>query len=498
MPKSSDNSAQPLTAQSLPDNASLGNLRKQAKTLLKAVRAGDKDALARVHAFHPKPDPMRTSLSNAQLVIARSYGFSSWSKLKQHFDVIAEYSSLPDALTAFDESESLVDRFVSLACLNYTNDHTSRRDLAHELFAVNPKLVQQNIYAAATVGDVAVVRELLVNDPLLARRRGGPHNWEPLLYAAYSRFNSNEVGHSTLEVARLLLQHGADPNAGFLWNRFYLFTALTGVFGEGERGRIHQPPHQYCEELARALLSAGADPNDSQTLYNRMFTGGTDHLKLLFEFGLGKSTDGVWYKRLGGRLDSPTELLQQQLAWAVKYNQRERLEWLLDHGADVNRPDRRFKRTPHELALLSGNIETADYLVAHGAKAVQLNDLDAFSAACLNADGVQARSLLARDPTLVRQLGTERVELLNLAAESDKRDAIRLMSELGFDLNERKRTVPLHLAAGCGHLEMVKLLIELGADPAVCDEEFGGTALGWAHYSGKVEVMEFLKSLESV
>jgi ankyrin repeat protein len=70
------------------------------------------------------------------------------------------------------------------------------------------------------------------------------------------------------------------------------------------------------------------------------------------------------------------------------------------------------------------------------------------------------------------------------------------MVELGFDLNERKRTAPLHLAAAGGNLEMVKLLIELGADPCVRDEEFNATPLGWAEYGERNEVAEFLRSIE--
>jgi ankyrin repeat protein len=301
--------------------------------------------------------------------------------------------------------------------------------------------------------------------------------------------------NSTLEVARLLLQHGADPNAGFLWDRNYLFTALTGVFGEGERGPMHQPAHDSCDQFARLLLESGADPNDDQTLYNRMFTDGVSHLELLFEFGLGQGANGVWYKRLGGRLNSPAEMLQQQLAWAVKYDQRARLHLLIKHGVDLNQPDRRFKRAPYEIALMSGNLEVAEILLKHGARKTSLSSLDAFKAACLNADGDKARSLLAEDPTLLAQLGSERAELLNLAAESDKREAIRLMASLGFDLNERKRTCAIHVAAAGGHIEMVKLLIELGADLSVRDEEFSGTAMGWAEYSGQTAVIDFLKSV---
>jgi len=475
-------------------NASFENLRKQAKSLLRGVRENDPDATAVAHRFYANGEI--DSLSDAQLVIARSYGFTSWAKLKSHLNLVAECSILPNQYAAADESSSIVDRFINLACLTYCMDHASRRDQARDLYAANPSLSRESIYTAATIGDVGAVRQMLQQNPALARQRGGPHNWEPLLYAAYSRLNSTVKEHSTLAVARLLLQHGADPNAGFLWDRHYLFTALTGAFGEGEAGPVHQPEHQYCDQLARLLLEFGADPNDAQTLYNRMFTGGTRHLELLFEFGLGKQSDGVWFKRLGDRLDSPAEMLQEQMAWAAKYNQMERLRLLVEHGVDVNLPDKRFHRPPYELALLHGNTEIAQYLLSHGAIKTSLSRLDEFKAACLNANAGRARTLLAKDTTLIDQLGAERAELLNVAAEADKREAIRLMAALGFNLNERKRTAALHLAAGGGHLEMVKLLIELGADPQVRDEEFSATPLGWAEYGQRSEVVDFLRQFD--
>src|SRR5262249_13346809 len=193
-------------------------------------------------------------------------------------------------------------------------------------------------------------------------------------------------------------------------------------------------------ELARLLLEAGADPNDSQTLYNRMFTGGTRHLELLFEFGLGKGGNGVWFKRLGSLLGAPVERLQQQMGWAAKYNQMERMRLLVEHGVDVNTPDTRLRRTPYELALMNGNTEIAGYLLAHGATKVSLNDLDAFFAACLGADESRVRALLETDSGFVNRLGDHRADLLQLAAEGDRRDAVRLMAGLGFDLNEVKRT----------------------------------------------------------
>ena len=497
-----------MPVQSLPSNPSFENLRKQAKSLLKAVHNGEPNALARVREFHPKSDEafINFTLSAAQLVTARSYAFPSWSRLKQHLEVLDQHSLLPGhrhvsevaAQEHSDTPEPIGDRFIRLACLNYLDDHTRWLEKARELVAADPSIGRENIYTAATAGDVAVVTRLLKSNRKLAKTRGGPYKWEPLLYAAYSRLNRNAPEYSTLEVARLLIAHGADPNAGFLWDSHYVFTALTGAFGEGESGPVNQPEHQYCYQLARMLLEAGADPNDSQTLYNRMFTGGTRHLELLFEFGLGKKTRGVdaWFKRLGGQDEGPGEMLQQQMGWAAKYNQMERMRLLIEHGVDVNIADTRLRRKPYELALLNGNFEMAQYLLAQGAKQTQLSEVDAFAAACQSADEVRARSLLGKNPRLIDQLGDERCELLNRAAESDKRDAIRLMVQLGFDLNEIRRTAPLHLAAAGSNLEMVKLLIELGADPLLRDTEFNATPLGWADYNHRTENALFLRQFE--
>jgi ankyrin repeat protein len=487
-----------MPVQPLPDNPSLENLRKQAKSLRKAVLANEPSALVRLREFHPRPDQAlkNFSLTQAQLVIARSHGFATWSRLKDYLDTLAHHTFLPHKPDAEQETEQPTHQFVRLACLNYLNDHANDHAKARELLAQNPTIAKENIYAAATVGDVQAAQKILHENPGLARARGGPYSWEPLLYAAYSRLNSTATEHSTLEVARLLIQHGADPNAGFLWDGQYVFTALTGAFGEGEGGPKNQPEHQYCYQLARLLLEAGADPNDSQTLYNRMFTGGTKHLELLFEFGLGKGGDGAWFKRLGGHLDTPSEMLQQQMAWAAKYNQVERLKLLVERGVDVNGIDNRLQRTPYELAVLNGNKEIAEYLIEHGATISQLSDLDEFAAACLTADADRARSLLRKDPTLVGRLGDDRAELLQLAAERDRQNAIGLMAELGFNLNERRRTTALHHAAMSGHLEMAKLLIELGADPTIRDTEFNARPIGWAKYGEHTEVAEFLLQFE--
>jgi hypothetical protein len=65
----------------LPPNSSFESIRKQAKKLVRQFAAGDTDALARVHAQMPAPD-LPLSLRNAQLVLAREYGFAGWQDLR--------------------------------------------------------------------------------------------------------------------------------------------------------------------------------------------------------------------------------------------------------------------------------------------------------------------------------------------------------------------------------------------------------------------------------
>src|SRR5207237_3765496 len=67
-------------ARDLPARPSLDSLRKQAKRLARDVAAGNGEAIARVHAQLPRA---KLPLSNrdAQLVVAREYGFVGWSAL---------------------------------------------------------------------------------------------------------------------------------------------------------------------------------------------------------------------------------------------------------------------------------------------------------------------------------------------------------------------------------------------------------------------------------
>src|SRR5690349_5204318 len=64
----------------------LDQLKRQAKELLDAFRAGDSDAVAEVAVHMRGATPATFALHDAQLVLARAYGFASWPKLKAHVE----------------------------------------------------------------------------------------------------------------------------------------------------------------------------------------------------------------------------------------------------------------------------------------------------------------------------------------------------------------------------------------------------------------------------
>jgi hypothetical protein len=68
----------------LPVRPDLEQLHRQAKELLRAIHAGDATAIADLREYHPDSiDPAAAKLADAQLVLARSYHASSWTRLLQ-------------------------------------------------------------------------------------------------------------------------------------------------------------------------------------------------------------------------------------------------------------------------------------------------------------------------------------------------------------------------------------------------------------------------------
>ncbi len=497
----------PIT--SLPENPSIEHLKGQAKLVRDLIRAGDPSGLSMVDEFHPRlnaadlDDNSRSSFktADAQLITARMYRFPSWNHLREHVAVVSAHSFTPH-YERDSGRRSERDRqasFVRDACLDYAEDGpnpTDRIAAAHQMLETDPTLASGSIEALATVGDYEAVATELARHPDIVNKVCGPNGWPPLLYTVYSRISTERPDWSTIETVKLLLDRGADPNAGFLWRGLTPpFTALTGTFGGGES---RQPWHTERLEIARLLLDAGADPNDGQLLYNNGI-GGQNHdnpayLQVLTEYGLGTQQHGPWYQRLGDKLRDPTELLYDELEAAAKRNRPTILAYLAELGLDLNRPIGRSQATPARIAAAEGHDSILALLAEYGI-GTELTPTEKALRHTRTNQTVELQQLLAEQVGLLPQLRAEYPGLCrNVTAEHA--DMLGLLIELGFDINDRTGTkTALHHAAEGNDSNRARLLIDHGADANLVDTHIGATPWGWANHFGHTETAEYLHPL---
>ena len=100
-----------LYIEPLPAHPNLEMQQKRAKQLLRAAWAGDAEVWRRIGALHPKPPAAAAlKLADAQLVVARGYGFESWAAMKKKIDAMVR-SPVERFATALGEGD--VDRCAS-------------------------------------------------------------------------------------------------------------------------------------------------------------------------------------------------------------------------------------------------------------------------------------------------------------------------------------------------------------------------------------------------
>jgi len=236
------------------------------------------------------------------------------------------------------------------------------------------------------------------------------------------------------EVCENLLTGGADVNAT---NR----DDIKALMLAAQQGRL---------EIVRILLAAGGDvrarSNVGNTALMLAANGGyAEIVKVLIDAGSDVNAADV---------DDMSVLNA-----AVQKCGPDIVSLLLEKGAD---PHARPKGKGDALgnAILSGRIENARLLLAHGA----ILEWDA--------------------------------DMLVMVAGNGDLDTMRLLLDQGADINVSERQyhlTPLSAAAAYGKLEMVKLLVETGADLTAKDRR-GNTALGLAEMKRQTATAAYLRS----
>jgi ankyrin repeat protein len=239
--------------------------------------------------------------------------------------------------------------------------------------------------------------------------------------------------------------------------------------------------------LANLLLDAGADPNDNQAFYNRMFEPDDSHLPPLLAHGAGHPHPSPWRARLGTAYPAPEEMVGEHLRSAAERGHTHRIALLLEHGVDPNTVGYHpilGDQTAYEIAVRNGHREAADLLAAAGGHSDRLDEWDQLLGAAYAGDAAAVERLHRQG------LPERRPDAMRLAAEQHGVAALALLIDLGYDVNAcgQWRTTALHEAALRGDAETCRWLVERGADRTAKDGRFSATPSGWATHAGHREL----------
>jgi ankyrin repeat protein len=455
---------------SLPTRPNLEQLKNQAKDLRKSHKSGDATATKRIRESHPRwssasePEIVNTkiSLSDAQLVVAREYGFASWPKLKEHVESVPPAATDPMELfkQAFVEHNAslfreLLERFPAIkprinepvatfdapiitqvrtremldvlleagADINAKSRwwaggfgllHGAEPDLA--AYAIQRGAIM-DVHAAARLGMIQRLKELIAADPTLVHARGGDGQ-TPLHFA------------STIEIAEFLLDHGADIDAHDVDHE--------------------STPAQYMvcdrQEIARYLIRRGCKTDillaaalGDVDLVREHLDAGPDcvHVRVSDEYFpmINKKSGGTIYQWTLGWYMSPHDV-------AKKFGHEDVFRLLME-------------RSPTDAKLL---------------------------AACWAADKVAVKSLLAEHPNLAAGLSDAYRRQVAHAARNNNLAAVRVMLAAGLPVDAlgQHGATPLHWAGFHGNAEMTREILRYHPPLERIDADFQSTPLGWA------------------
>jgi ankyrin repeat protein len=417
-------SSQPAPTRTLPKKPSLAQLRKQAKDLRKAYRAGQAAAVAEVERFERNPDPMNFDLADAQRVLARSYGFSSWAALKNHVDGV----NLAALIAAAEAGDVTAVRRLAKARPDPLNPHlvhfcdgalqraVQRRNVeltrilmqlgANARVGTWPQRDATSAYAIAVDREYSEIVAVIEREEENRHARAN-HEGAPASAALDALRQATAEGHTAVAIAMM----EADP-------------ALIGVCDLYGVTPLHLAAWKHDPALVDWLLDHGASPGalalrDSPV---RRHDQPVESGKTPLDFAAivagwaPEGRDGIFYFMENVDVDP------------ARFHETARL--LLQKGAEL---------TPRA--------------------AVALGDREAVLR-------------LHRDGRLSNEIHEFRGGLLAIAVRVNRLDMVATLLDLGLDPDESVPTsdgfrswgMPLWTASMCGRQEIAELLLARGAD----------------------------------
>lgn len=422
--------------------ASAYGISAAGDALAEAIRAGD---LARVRAM------LDVSPEHVEAGDQRSNRPLHWAVMTRRLDFVDELLA-----RGADIEAQRADGARAMQLTNGDYHYRGWRDVPDDgrasPGAVLAHLVARGAYVdictAADMGEMERVAALLEEDPSLANRVSPyvtyyPRSGAPLRSAA---------GKGHLEIVKLLLARGADPNLpeeGIAPRGHALYAAVSG-------GHL---------DVARLLLQHGAEPSapvesSADCLSIALSRGDAAMIELLASHGASRSVEILAYYGdvvTAAAVFAADPALADDpvaLAAAAEEGQEAFVRLMLRHAPGLARR------------------------VGVGAKSPGLTEL-------LFAHGMDPghRDWLLATP------------LHRLAMKGDLENAA-IFIDHGADLHARDeelRSTPLACAAMGGQLRMAELLLERGAQPRLADDPPWATPLAWATRRGHRDVAALLE-----
>ena len=444
-----------FTVEPLPPHPSLEYQQKLAKRLLREVWAGDAEAIARVHAFLPrKAAPEAVKLHDAQLVVARGFGFDSWAAMKRKIQSLTQ-SPLQQFDSAVREGDAAT---------------------ARELLAKHAE-IRAAINEPRFDYDSPAIHQAKKNLPLVdvLLEYGADINARSTFWAGGFGILEYDL---TLEQARPLMERGATLTA---WAAAGLgLSQELKALIEATPEVVHQRGGDgktvlHCaatREIAEILIDAGA-PLDVVD---------QDHNATALQYLIGDEGIARLLIDRGARVDvfAAARLGDARLVEACLANDPRCAEARIGSppfsapGIHIYGWTLGFELTPADVARKFGHIDVAELLVSHLSAKGRLID------ALWIGDAVRVRAELALNENPVGELNPADKALLATAAWLYRPESVRLMLEVGYDphVTGVHLSTPLDRASFHGYADIVATLLERDPNPPLTQKnEFGAIPL---------------------